>query len=48
MKNIVIIGGETGGTLAANRLRRHFPEEDVIIDVIDRNDDHIFSMLVAG
>ncbi len=42
MKNIVIIGGGTGGTLAANRLRRHFTEEDVIIEVIDRNDDHIY------
>ena len=38
---IVIIGGGTGGTLAANRLRRQLGEEVEIV-VVDRNDEHIY------
>ncbi|MEU6848931.1 FAD-dependent oxidoreductase [Actinacidiphila alni] len=37
-KRIVILGNGSTGTLAANRLRRHF-EEDVRIVVVDK-DDH--------
>ncbi len=41
-KRIVILGGGTGGTLGANRLRRIFSEEDVEIVVVDQNDDHVY------
>ena len=41
-KRIVILGGGTGGTLSANRLRRLFPPDDVEIVVVDQNDDHVY------
>src|SRR5215472_10172274 len=40
-QRIVILGGGTAGTLAANRLRREFPH-DVQITVVDRNDAHVY------
>ena len=39
---IVILGGGTGGTLTANRLRRQHPSVDVEITVVDQNDDHLY------
>lgn len=39
-KRIVILGGGTGGTLMANRLRRMFSDAD--ITVVDRDDAHIY------
>ncbi len=39
---IVILGGGTGGTLSANRLRRMFPLHDVEITVVDQDDDHLY------
>ncbi len=41
-RNIVILGGGTGGTLTANRLRRHFDHDDVAITVIDQDDHHVY------
>jgi sulfide:quinone oxidoreductase len=41
MKRIVILGGGTAGTLAANRLRREF-SDDVKITVVDRDDHHVY------
>jgi sulfide:quinone oxidoreductase len=41
-KQIVIIGGGTGGTMVANRLRRQFDENDADIHVIDRDDRHVY------
>jgi sulfide:quinone oxidoreductase len=41
-KRIVILGGGTGGTLGANRLRRVFATEDVEIILVDQNDDHVY------
>ena len=40
MKRIVILGGGTGGTLAANRLRRTYGRDEVEIVVVDQDDRH--------
>lgn len=40
MKNIVILGAGTAGTMAANMLVRQKPLEDWRITVVDKNDDH--------
>ena len=42
MKRIVILGGGTGGTLVANRLRRAYDPEAAEIVVVDRDDDHVY------
>jgi len=39
---IVILGGGTGGTMVANRLRRRFGEREVDIHVVDRDDRHVY------
>ena len=39
---IVILGGGTGGTLVANRLRKRYPAEDVEITVVDQDDRHVY------
>ncbi|MEY8018654.1 NAD(P)/FAD-dependent oxidoreductase [Mycobacterium servetii] len=39
-KRIVILGGGTGGTLMANRLRRML--SDAVITVVDRDDAHVY------
>lgn len=39
---IVILGGGTGGTLTANRLRRLHPTDDVRITVVDQDDRHVY------
>ena len=41
-KRIVILGGGTGGTLTANRLRRHYKHDGVDITVIDQDDSHVY------
>jgi sulfide:quinone oxidoreductase len=41
-KRIVILGGGTGGTITANRLRRRFPVEEADICVVDRDDEHVY------
>jgi sulfide:quinone oxidoreductase len=40
-KHVVILGAGTGGTLAANRLRRVLGA-DVQISVVDQDDDHVY------
>jgi sulfide:quinone oxidoreductase len=39
---IVVLGGGTGGTLVANRLRRHYDQDDATITVVDRDDSHVY------
>ena len=41
-KQIVILGGGTGGTLTANRLRRQFSARDVSITVVDQDGSHVY------
>ena len=41
-KRIVILGGGTGGTLVANRLRRMFSSMDMAITVVDQDDRHVY------
>ena len=41
-KRVVILGGGTGGTLVANRLRRRFAATDREIVVIDEDDRHVY------
>jgi sulfide:quinone oxidoreductase len=41
-KQIVVLGAGTGGTMTANRLRRHFDRDDLDIHVVDRDDRHVY------
>ena len=41
-QSIVILGGGTGGTIMANRLRRAYGRDDLSITVVDRNDRHFY------
>jgi sulfide:quinone oxidoreductase len=39
---VVILGGGTGGTLTANRLRRRFSRDDMVITVVDQDNRHVY------
>ena len=39
---IVILGGGTGGTLTANRLRRAYTATEATITVVDQDDCHVY------
>ena len=41
-KQIVILGGGTGGTMTANWLRRRFDADEAAIHVVDRDDRHVY------
>src|SRR6266511_2034426 len=41
-KQIVILGGGTGGTMTANRLRRRFDADQAEIHVVDRDNRHVY------
>jgi sulfide:quinone oxidoreductase len=41
-KRIVILGGGTGGTMTANRLRRRYDADEAEIHVVDRDDHHVY------
>ncbi|MDH5522323.1 MAG: NAD(P)/FAD-dependent oxidoreductase [Acidimicrobiia bacterium] len=41
-KRMVILGAGTGGTLAANRLRKRFSTSELEIDVVDQNNQHVY------
>jgi sulfide:quinone oxidoreductase len=42
MKRAVILGGGTGGTLTANRLRKAFKADELAITVVDQDDEHVY------
>ncbi len=42
MHQIVILGGGTGGTLTANRLRRAYSPDEARIIVVDQDDAHVY------
>ena len=42
MKRVVVLGGGTGGTLSANRLRRDHSLGEVAITVVDEDDEHVY------
>ena len=42
VKRVVILGGGTGGTLTANRLRRVYSDTEIEITVIDQDDRHVY------
>jgi sulfide:quinone oxidoreductase len=42
MKRLVILGGGTGGTIMANRLRSEYAEEALSITVVDQDDHHVY------
>jgi sulfide:quinone oxidoreductase len=39
---IVVLGGGTGGTMMANRLRRRYDEGEATIAVVDKDDLHVY------
>ena len=41
-QRMVILGAGTGGTLAANRLRKRFSTAELEIDVVDQDNQHIY------
>jgi sulfide:quinone oxidoreductase len=41
-KQVVILGGGTGGTMTANRLRRRYGVDEAEIHVVDRDDRHVY------
>jgi sulfide:quinone oxidoreductase len=41
-QRLVILGGGTGGTLTANRLRRRFGADKLSITVVDQDDRHVY------
>src|SRR6186997_1080374 len=42
IRNVVVLGGGTGGTLTANRLRRQFGADELAITVVDQDDRHVY------
>jgi sulfide:quinone oxidoreductase len=40
-RHVVVLGGGTGGTIAANRLRRALGD-DVVITVVDQDNEHVY------
>jgi sulfide:quinone oxidoreductase len=41
-RHVVVLGGGTGGTLAANRLRRRYRSSELAITVVDQDDRHVY------
>ena len=41
-KRLVILGAGTGGTLAANRMRKQFSRDELQIDIVDQDNGHVY------
>jgi len=41
-RKLVILGAGTGGTLAANRLRKKFKADELRIDIVDQDNRHVY------
>jgi sulfide:quinone oxidoreductase len=41
-QRLVILGAGTGGTLAANRLRKKFKKDQLRIDIVDQDNQHVY------
>jgi len=41
-KRLVILGAGTGGTLAANRMRKQFSRDELAIDIVDQDNGHVY------
>jgi sulfide:quinone oxidoreductase len=41
-RHVVVLGGGTGGTLAANRLRRRYRTDQLAITVVDQDNRHVY------
>jgi len=42
MRRLIILGGGTAGTMAANKLRRGLPKDEWAITVVDVDEDHLY------
>ena len=42
MRNVLILGGGTAGTMAANKLRHRLPRDQWKVTVVDRDDRHLY------
>ncbi|MGA1976920.1 MAG: FAD/NAD(P)-binding oxidoreductase [Bacteroidales bacterium] len=42
MKKLLIIGGGTGGTIMANKMRKKLPADDWSVTVVDKSQDHFY------
>ena len=42
MKNLVILGGGTAGTMMSAKMRRALPRDEWRITLVDRDDDHVY------
>ncbi len=40
MRNLVILGGGTAGTMIANKLQKRLRDDGWVITVVDRDDEH--------
>lgn len=40
MRNLLILGGGTAGTVVANKLHKRLPHDEWTITIVDRDDDH--------
>ncbi len=41
-RRLVILGAGTGGTLAANRMRKKYHEDQLRIDIVDQDNRHVY------
>ena len=42
MRNLLILGGGTAGTMVATKLRRNLKKQDWTITIVDRDTQHIY------